>query len=366
MDQDESQAVAWFRRAASHGHELAKQALDEWDTELPEVMKSIEAVFDPDPRQTVISNHLLEDDSVWFSGCSEEGMGEVEFEGETLCPAAFERLSPWVVSFVIDVEVLDERGISIDELRRAAFASGTECGHEVCVTTAGSEGMSPVMRVRVVVSSDEGAAPPEGAAEERAEDQTATSAAAAAAGSSDGASRELTVYLADGTSHKLAVSPATAVREIKQHLRAALRGPDAERRQGEAERGGFQARPFFWQDEHAVQRLHIFVHGAEDELADARSMGSLGNPPALFLLTDDETSFMGRLEAEAAALCAHLKRFKVRDLARCDAALASAAEAAVAEVQAGAAAAEDEAPDNGSAAPPPCKKSKRTENSGKE
>jgi hypothetical protein len=30
------------------------------------------------------------------------------------------------------------------------------------------------------------------------------------------------------------------------------------------------ARPFFWQDEHAVQWQHIFVHGVEDELAGAR------------------------------------------------------------------------------------------------
>jgi hypothetical protein len=62
------------------------------------------------------------------------------------------------------------------------------------------------------------------------------------------------------------------------------------------------ARAFFWQDEHAVQRQHIFVHGVEDELADGQSMGSLGRPSALFLMVDTEASFMERLE-EAARRC---------------------------------------------------------------
>jgi hypothetical protein len=86
------------------------------------------------------------------------------------------------------------------------------------------------------------------------------------------------------------------------------------------------ARPFFWQDEHAVQRQHIFVHGAEGELAGARPMGSLGSPSALFLVVDTEASFMDRLEAEAAALRGRLEGVQLRDLARCDA--VNAAEAA--------------------------------------
>jgi hypothetical protein len=76
------------------------------------------------------------------------------------------------------------------------------------------------------------------------------------------------------------------------------------------------------------------MQGAEDELADARSMGSLGRPSALFLMVDTEASFMERLEAAAATLRAELRGVKLRDLARCDAAaaaVASEAEAAAAE-----------------------------------
>jgi hypothetical protein len=82
-----------------------------------------------------------------------------------------------------------------------------------------------------------------------------------------------------------------------------------------------------------VQRQHIFMQGAEDELADARSMGSLGRPSALFLMVDTEASFMERLEAAAAALRSSLESVKLRDLARCDAAAAAeaTAEAAAAE-----------------------------------
>jgi hypothetical protein len=118
------------------------------------------------------------------------------------------------------------------------------------------------------------------------------------------------------------------VLEVKQHVRRAVRGgaaADAAATEQES------ARPFFWQDEHAVQRQHIFVHGVEDELADARSMGSLGRPSALFLMVDTEASFMERLEAAAAALRARLGVVKLRDLARCDAAAAVAAAEAAAE-----------------------------------
>jgi hypothetical protein len=64
------------------------------------------------------------------------------------------------------------------------------------------------------------------------------------------------------------------------------------------------------------------MQGAEDELADARSMGSLGRPSALFLMVDTEASFMERLEAAAAGLRAELEGVKLRDLVRCDAAAA--------------------------------------------
>ena len=63
-----------------------------------------------------------------------------------------------------------------------------------------------------------------------------------------------------------------------------------------------RARPFCWQDEQ-----HAFVHGMEDELADMQSMGSLGNPPALFLMVNTEAMLVKRLEAEAVALRARLE-----------------------------------------------------------
>ena len=74
-----------------------------------------------------------------------------------------------------------------------------------------------------------------------------------------------------------------------------------------------------------MQRQHIFVHGVEDELADARSMGSLGRPSALFLMVDTEASFMERLEGAAAALRGRLGGVKLRDLTRCEAAATAAA-----------------------------------------
>ena len=100
------------------------------------------------------------------------------------------------------------------------------------------------------------------------------------------------------------------------------------------------------------------MHGIEDELADARSMGSLDNPAALFLLADTEAAFMGRLEAQATALRGRLEGVMLRDLARCDAAnAAAAATAAVAGAGAGTAGsgAGAAAPGSGSSEPP-CKK----------
>jgi hypothetical protein len=123
------------------------------------------------------------------------------------------------------------------------------------------------------------------------------------------------------------------VLEVKQHVRREVRGGAADAAAGAGEES---ALPFFWQDEHAVQRQHIFVHGVEDELTDARSMGSLGRPSALFLMVDTEASFMERLEAAAAALRAGLGVVKLRDLARCDAAAAAAAAAVAVEAEAAA------------------------------
>jgi hypothetical protein len=112
-------------------------------------------------------------------------------------------------------------------------------------------------------------------------------------------------------------------------VRRAARGGAADAAGAEEE----SARPFFWQDERAVvQRQHIFVHhgvDAEGELADARSMGSLGRPSALFLMEDTEAPFMERLEEAAAAArgrCGRgrLEGVKLRDLTRCGAAVAAA------------------------------------------
>ena len=85
-----------------------------------------------------------------------------------------------------------------------------------------------------------------------------------------------------------------------------------------------------------MQRQHIFVHCVEDELADARPIGSMGRPSAQFLMVGTEASFMERLEAAAAALRARLGGVKLRGLARCDAAAAKA-ESGAAEAVAAAA-----------------------------
>jgi hypothetical protein len=57
--------------------------------------------------------------------------------------------------------------------------------------------------------------------------------------------------------HKLL---ATVI-EVKQHVRREVRGGAADAAAGAEEES---ARPFFWQDEHAVQRQHIFVQGGGD------------------------------------------------------------------------------------------------------
>jgi hypothetical protein len=176
--------------------------------------------------------------------------------------------------------------------------------------------------LRVRALADDRAGP---SGERAAEDAADTNGSAPAAPAHE--ARELTVCCPDGTSHKLTALPSTTVLEVKQHVRREVRGGAAGAAGAEEEES---ARPFFWQDEHAVQRQHIFVHGVEDELADARSMGSLGHPSALFLMVDTEASFMERLEAAAAGLRGRLEGVQLRDLARGDAEAAGGAAAAAA------------------------------------
>ena len=237
------------------------------------------------------------------------------------------RMSPWVLRCELDHDAMVHKGITKHEVRGMAEEACRECSCcDVNVVTS-SEGYQAdgawryALRARALASSEPASDDITSLSQKRgADDATADDRR-----SSDSTptvqpqeARELTVCRPDGTSHKLDVSPSTTVLEVKQHVRREVRGGDAADAASAEEETS--ARPFFWQDEHAVQRQHIFVHGVEDELADAQSMGSLGSPSALFLMVDTEASLMERLEAEAAALRGRLGGVKLRDLARCDAA----------------------------------------------
>jgi hypothetical protein len=243
-------------------------------------------------------------------------------------------MSPWMVRCKLNDGILEDKRISDAEVRRLVEEACRECGCDASVVT--SMGITQVdgvwwwtLRVRALADDSTG---PSG---ERAAEDAAAGGSACTAQAHE--ARELTVCCPDGTSHKLTASTSTTVLEVKQHVRREVRGGAADAAGAEEEES---ARPFFWQDEHAVQRQHIFVHGVEDELAGARSMGSLGRPSVLFLMVDTEASFMERLEAAAAALRGRLAGVKLRDLARCDAA-AEAAESAAAAAEAEAEAAEE-------------------------
>jgi hypothetical protein len=235
-------------------------------------------------------------------------------------------MSPWVVRCKLNGETLEDKAISLGEVRRIAEEACSKGGCDASVVTSVDETEVDgvwwtTLRVRAL--ADDSTGPSRNRAAE---------AAAAGGGSACAAqaheTRELTVCCPDGTSYKLAASPSTTVLEVKRHVRRAVRGGAAGVEGADDEES---ARPFFWQDEHAVQRQHIFVHGVEDKLTDAQSMGSLGRPSALFLMVDTEASFMERLEGAAVALRAELGGVKLRDLARCDAAAAAQAAASEAE-----------------------------------
>jgi TPR repeat protein len=314
----EFKTVHWFRKAAEQGDEEAQGYLDEWDTALADVTADWQVIYDPDPRATVVEADMQGD---WKRGTSDGDAQQEAYEGESWQgEGLLRRMSPWVVRCKLNWSTLDGKGIREGDVRRMVEEACRKCGYGASVVT--SQGATEVdgvwwgtLRVRALADDSTG---PSG---NRA-------AGGAAAGSDTSAftaqaheKRQLAVCCPDGTSHKLTASPSTTVLEVKQHVRREVRGGAAD----DAAAGGEEAsaRPFFWQDEHAVQRQHIFMHGVEDELADTRSMGSLGRPSALFLMVDTEASFMEGLEAAAAALRSRLGSVKLRDLARCDAAAAA-------------------------------------------
>jgi TPR repeat protein len=337
LPRNECKAVEWFHKAASQNHELAQSAVRDWDTALADIATGWQVIYDPDPRATVVEADR-EIEGGWVRGASEvEGQNEA-YEGASQDAAGMlRRMSPWVVRCELNNGILDTKWISMDLVRSMAEQACCDCGHDASVVTSLWETevddfYSVTLRVRLLVRGEtvtvrDGTAGPAWKQE-----------AGGAGADVQPQTRELIVCCPDGTSHKLAASPSTTVLEVKQHVRRVVRGAAGDAASAEEE----SARTFFWQDEHAVQRQHIFVHGVEDELVDARSMGSLGNPAALFLMVDTEASFMQRLQAEAAAVRVRLEGVKLRDRARCDAANAAgrAAAAAVAAAAGAAGAAE--------------------------
>ena len=310
---DEGRAVQWFRKAAEQDHDEAQRLLDEWDTTLADVATGWQVIYDPDPHATVVEADVKVG---WLRGASGEAEQEEAYEGESQQDEGLlRRMSPWMVRCQLNLTTLECSFITMPEVRRMVEEACCECGCDASVVTSSDatelDGVYRVaLRVRALAGNS--TCP---SRQRAAED-------AAAGGSSESAvqtheARELTICRPDGTSHKLAASPPTTILEVKQHVRREVRGGAAD-----ATGADESARPFFWQDEHAVQRQHIFVQGSEDELADARSMGSLGSPSALFLMVDTEASFMERLETAAVALQAELGAVKLHNLARCDAAAA--------------------------------------------
>jgi TPR repeat protein len=353
VDKDEGKAVHWFRKAAKQGHEHAQRLLDEWDTALADVSTDWQVIYDPDPRATVVEADM---EGGWMCGSSDEAAQEEAYEGESQQDKGMlRRMSPWVVRCQLNLDSLAGKRIRLGEVRRIAAEASCKGAYDTSVVTSvhghqdGNGVWWVILRVRALADST-------GPSGKRAAEDANAGAGGSAPAAPTHEARELTVCCPDGTSHKLTASPSTTVLEVKQHVRRAVRGGAADAAGADEEES---ARPFFWQDEHAVQRQHIFVHGVEDELADAQSMGSLGRPSALFLMVDTEASFMERLEAAAAALRAQLEGVKLRDLARCDAAAVEAGEAAAAE--AGGAGAGAVTEDSGAAAGdsgPPCKKTR--------
>ena len=355
VDKDERKAVGWFRKAAAQDDAYAQRVLATWDTKLSDIATRVlgscaEVIFDPDPRGSVPSGDGPKVRDDWLVG-----EGECAHSGAPISEMGVsvqQRMSPWVVRLPLSFALMREKCVTVAELRAAVAEHCCKRGHRFTVATAGgaSDGhnmLNPhdsangVMRVRLLA-----AVPACGGASAGTilGNHATTSSASSSLGGSSGTQpahkrgqmHNLTVCLADGTSYAMEVSPATAVLEDKQHIRSTkLPDPGAAPAEPPSASSGLPPAPLptalFWQDEHAIQRQHIFVQGVEDELADSRSIDSLGYPPVLFLLADSEAAFMARQQEEAEALLVELQGLKVRDLVRC----AGAEAEAEAEAEAG-------------------------------
>jgi hypothetical protein len=360
VSKDECKAVEWLRKAAKQGEADAQEALEEWDAALVDFTIALQVIYDPDPRATVCKDDVS---SGWKHGTDEE-------DDESFTPAArgdesqkddglVQRMSPWAVRFELNWDMLDDDYITMREVRGKVEAVCRRAGWAASV--ASSDGvvdpnpeaddhgqvLTKVLRVRLLEparadppsssSSSEATRPflpctdTAGVTRKREAGATTCDGGGSSARGEQQQARELTVCCPDGTSHKLTVSQSTTILEVKLHVRRAARGGTTAGFASAEEESSTQP---FWQDEHAVQRQHIFVHGAEDELTDAQSMGSLGSPAALFLMVDTEASFMERLQAEAAALRGRLEGVKLRDLAECGVANAATAAALLRRVAA--------------------------------
>ena len=332
MDQNECHSVKWFRKAAAQGDEGAQRVLRGWDTTLGNVGMRWQVIFDPNPRASVVE---VGREQHWIRGSSaEDEQDEEAYEGESQEDAGMvRRMSPYVVYCELDADALMAKVIDVGEVRAMAEeAACRECGCDASVVTSVDGNFTDdvyhmTLRVRLLASGEltrDDTAP--SLAKKRGADDGAVGDRGSISGSSakgqpqEAEVQELTVCCSDGTSHKLAASPSTTVLEVKQHVRRTA-GCGANAADAEEERA-LPFRPFCWQDdlkdEHAARRQYVYKPGMEDELADVRSMASLGNPPVLFLILGTEELLMDRLEAEAVALRGRLEGVKLRDLARCD------------------------------------------------
>ena len=286
-----------------------------------------QVVYDPDPRATVVEADAPQ---YWTRGGSvEDEQDEEQYEGASQSALAdggmLWRMSPWVVRCELNVDTLLAKAIDVGEVRWMAEKACHTCGWDASIITSVDGDFTDddvyymTLRVRLLASGGPALAGDDttsltkncGAGDDTVGDRGSGSSPAVQLPEA----RELTVCCPDGTSHKLVASPSTTVFEVKQHVRRAVRGSGAANVVCAEEES---ALPFFWQDEHTVQRQHIFMGDVEDELADTRSMGSLGSPSALFLMLDTEVTFMKRLQAEAVGLRGRLEGVKLRNLARCD------------------------------------------------
>ena len=237
------------------------------------VSKEWQVIYDPDPRATVVE---ADAERRWNRG----GAGEAEqveaYEGASQGGAQegggmFQQMSPWVVRCYLNDDALegnlDDKAITADEVRGVAEETcRRECGCDGSAVTSFQvteiDGFNWVaLRVRLLASGGMGTHVQRKASSATAKDFfakmveiTPNEDTTACAGK---APSKLTICCPDGTAYKLTASPSTTVLEVKQHVRRTAQGAVADARST----ADNSARPFFWQDEHAVQRQHIFMHG---------------------------------------------------------------------------------------------------------